>query len=143
MPKINFEFGRKKTTVKDYVILTIVLNIIVTALAKLLRTDEKKVFALLDEWQRNHWPNWLNGLVDRNKVNDYFINTPELLDARVDRDVDAAIADYESEVGTQDDIEIGTGTFFEEEPDGSKAQDLLGGEIGITADWRDQNRSGI
>ena len=46
MPKVNFEFGRKKTTVKDYVILTIVLNIIVTALAKLLRTDEKKVFSM-------------------------------------------------------------------------------------------------
>ena len=137
MPKVNFEYGRKKTTLKDYVILTIVLNLFVGILSKLLRTEESKIYALIDEFQRNHWPKWLNGLIDRNKLNDYFINTPELLDARVDRDVDSAISDYESEVGTQDDIKIGEGTFYEAESDGSKAQDLLGGEMGIKGDWID------
>ena len=81
--------------------------------------------------------------MDKNKINDYFINTPELLDARVDRDVDSALSAYEAEAGTQEDIVIGQGTFYEEESDGSNAQDLLGGEMGISADWRDQNRSGI
>ena len=95
MPKVNFEYGRKKTTLKDYVILTIVLNLLVGVLAKVLRTEESKLYALIDEFEKNHWPKWLNGLIDRNKLNDYFINTPELLDARVDRAVDNAISDYE------------------------------------------------
>ena len=137
MPKVNFQFGRKETSVKDYAIISIVLYLLAVIFSKLLRTTESEIYSLIDEFQRDHWPNWLNGLIDKNKLNDYFINTPELLDARVDRDVDNAISDYESEVGTQDDIKIGEGTFYEAEPDGSKAQDLLGGEMGIKGDWID------
>lgn len=113
-----------------------VLDRLVPHISKILKVEDDFIYALVDEFQRNHWPDWLDFWIDRRVLNDYFIHNPELLNARVDRDVDAALSDYEAEVGTQDDIEIGSGTFYEKEPDGSKAQDLLGGEMGITADWR-------
>lgn len=138
MPQVNFEFGKKKTSAVDYAVIGIVLEIIIETLAKVLRCDRSRVIALIDEFQRNHWPSWkwLEKFITRDQLNDYIIGTSEFLDNRVERDVDSAIIDYENEVGTQEDIEIGSGTFFEEAPDGSEAQSLLGGEMGITADWR-------
>ena len=137
MPKVNFQFGRKETSVKDYAIISIVLYLLAVIFSKLLRTTESEIYSLIDDFQRNHWPNWLNGLIDKNKLNDYFINTPELLDARIQRDVQRALSSYEQSVGTQENITIGEGAFFEAEPDGSNAQILLGGEIGIKGDWTD------
>ena len=138
MPQINFEAGKKKTSAMDYAVIGVVLEIIIETLAKVLRCDRSRVIALIDEFQRNHWPDWkwLSRFITRDQLNDYIIGTPEFLDNRVERDLDSAIITYEEQVGTQEDIEIGAGTFFEEEPDDSTAQSLLGGEMGITADWR-------
>jgi hypothetical protein len=70
------------------------------------------------------------------QINKKIIETPELLDYKVKRDVDMAISDYNKEVkklGLEppDNKPI----YSEKPPDGSSAQDLLGGEMRLRAPW--------
>jgi hypothetical protein len=72
------------------------------------------------------------GLID-DTINDYVINTPELLNQRVESEVDKAIEEYKK----IEQPEEKTSIYYEEEKDGSKAQDLLGGAMGIKGAWVD------
>jgi hypothetical protein len=150
--KFNFSFGKKRRTVFEWAKIAIVLESFVEFLSRWLKIDKKKLWDLVDEIQRELLK---RGWID-DTVNDYVINTPELLDQRVERDVDNAIKEYENmeepepvnmknEVilkeiekdkytETQKKI-VKDAIYYEKEPDGSKAQDLLGGEVGIRAPW--------
>jgi hypothetical protein len=154
--KFNFSFGKKKRGVIEWVKISIVLEGIVEFLSNWLKLDKKKLWELIDEIQRELLK---RGWID-DTVNDYVINTPELLDQRVKRDVDKAIEEYEkleepepvnmkNEVilkeiekdkytETQKKI-VKDAVYYEKEPDGSSAQDLLGGEMGIRASWYNEN----
>jgi hypothetical protein len=68
-------------------------------------------------------------------LNDIIINTPQLLDRRVHRDVDKAIKDYEDLTGDDGSVRIKEPKLVERPPDGSKAQELLGGEMRLCAPW--------
>ncbi len=150
--KFNFSFGKKKRGVIEWAKISIILESLVSILSKSLKIDKKKLWDIIDEIQR-----WLykKGWID-NTVNEYIIKTPELLDQRVIRDVDKAIKEYEK-LEEQDpvymknevilkEIEkdkytesqkkiVKDAIYYEKEPDGSVAQDLLGGELGIKSSW--------
>jgi len=129
--KFNFSFGKKKKGIIEWAKISIVLEGIIEILSSVLKIDRKKLWDIVDEIQRELLK---RGWID-DTVNDYVINTPELLDQRVERDIDKAIEEYENleEEPTKDFI------YYEKEPDGSKAQELLGGEIGIRGAWEDKN----
>ena len=125
--KFDFSFGKKKKGIIEWAKISVVLEGIIEILSSVLKIDKKKLWDLVDEIQRELLK---RGLID-DIVNDYVINTPELLDQRVERDVDKAIEEYkkQEEEPKKDFI------YYEKEPDGSKAQELLGGEFGIKASW--------
>ena len=89
--KLNFTFGKKKTSIKDYAIIGMVLFLLVGFLSNKFGISEKDVWKLIDIIQKELVK---RGLID-GKINDFIINTPELLDQRVERDVDSAIRAYE------------------------------------------------
>jgi DNA-binding protein Fis len=150
--KFNFSFGKKRRGVIEWVKISILLEGIIEFLSNKFGIDKKKLWDIVDEIQRELLK---RGWID-DTVNDYVINTPELLDQRVERDVDKAIEDYKKLEGpepvnmknevilkeienpkyteTQKKI-VKDAVYYEKEPDGSKAQDLLGGEMGIKASW--------
>lgn len=150
--KFNFSFGKKKRGVIEWAKISIVLEGIVEFLSNWLKLDKKKLWELVDEIQRELLK---RGWID-DTINDYVINTPELLDQRVVRDVDNAIKEYEKleepepinmkneiilkeiekdKYSDTQKIIVKQAEYYEKEPDGSKAQDLLGGEMGIRAAW--------
>jgi hypothetical protein len=125
--KFDFSFGKKKKGIIEWAKISVLLEGITEILSSVLKIDKKKLWDVVDEIQRELLK---RGLID-DTVNDYVINTPELLDQRVERDVDKAIEDYKKleEEPKKDFI------YYEKEPDGSKAQELLGGEMGIKSSW--------
>ena len=150
--KFNFSFGKKRRGVIEWAKISILLEGIIEFLSNKFGIDKKKLWDIVDEIQRELLK---RGWID-DTVNDYVINTPELLDQRVERDADKAIEEYKkleeqepvnmkNEVilkeiekpkytETQKKI-VKDAVYYEKEPDGSKAQDLLGGEIGIKGIW--------
>lgn len=84
------------------------------------------------KWVRN------NPVTDEIKyqINKKIIETPELLDYKVKRDVDMAISDYNKEVKKMGLDPSDNKPIYSEKPsDGSSAQDLLGGEMRLRAPW--------
>jgi hypothetical protein len=84
------------------------------------------------KWVRN------NPVTDEIKyqINKKIIETPELLDYKVKRDVDMAISDYNNEVKKMElEPPNNKPIYSEKPPDGSTAQDLLGGEMRLRAPW--------
>jgi hypothetical protein len=88
--KFDFNFGKKKTSIKDYAIIGMVLFLLVGFLSSKFGISERDAWKLIDIIQKELVK---RGLID-SKINDFIINTPELLDQRVERDVDYAIGEY-------------------------------------------------
>lgn len=150
--KFDFSFGKKRRGVIEWAKISILLEGIIEFLSNKFGIDKKKLWDIVDEIQRELLK---RGWID-DTINDYVINTPELLDQRVERDVDKAIEEYEkleepepvnmkNEVilkeiekpkytETQKKI-VKDAVYYEKKPDRSKAQELLGGEIGIKGIW--------
>lgn len=150
--KFNFSFGKKRRSIIEWAKISIILEGVIEFLSNKFGIDKKKLWDIVDEIQRELLK---RGWID-DTINDYVINTPELLDQRVERDVDKAIEEYKklekpepvnmkNEVilkeiekdkysETQKKI-VKDAVYYENPPDGSKAQELLGGEMGIRAPW--------
>jgi hypothetical protein len=89
--KFNFHFGKKIKSAKDYAFIGIVLFSLVAFLSSIFKIDEKNIWILIDLIQKELTK---RKIID-DSINDYIIKTPELLDHRVKREVDSAIAEYE------------------------------------------------
>ena len=123
----NFNFGKKKPDIKQYAIIGIVLTSIIAALSQCTGLSENKLWDLLDEIQRKYFPQTM--------LNEFVIKDPDKLERRVKRDVDAAIAEYERLTGDTGEVKMITPRLVERPPDGSKAQELLGGEMRLCSPW--------
>ena len=88
--KFNFSFGKKRRGIIEWAKISIVLEGIIEFLSNKFGIDKKRLWDIVDEIQRELLK---RGWID-DTVNDYVINTPELLDQRVERDVDKAIEEY-------------------------------------------------
>ena len=128
--KLDFQFGKKETSMATWVKLTLAIKGGIPFLARLLRVKEQSLYTLLDEIVRKYFP--------QSVVNEFIIKDDELLSQRVDRDVDQAIADFTSSSTTNT---IEEPIYYEVKPDESDAQSLLGGEIGVTANWARNNQT--
>jgi hypothetical protein len=150
--KFNFNFGSKEKTIFDWVKISLILESILEFVSRTLKIPKDKLWPFIDEIQRELLR---RGWID-DTVNEYIIETPELLDQRVKRDVDNAIADYvkqepeeinmknetilaeiEKDKYTEEQKKtVKEAIFYEKPPDGSNAQNLLGGEMRIRASWK-------
>lgn len=96
-----------------------------------------KIFAACQELLNKKWVR-SNPVTDEIKyqINKKIIETPELLDYKVKRDVDMAISDYNKEVKKMGlELPDNKPIYSEKPSDGSTAQDLLGGEMRLRAPW--------
>lgn len=120
----KFSFGRKQTTVKQYAIIGLVLDLILT-LSELFGFDRKKTIRFIDQIVREH---------DLDRVNDFIIRDEEWLDVRVHYDIEDAIEAYQLTENLED-VSISETHITQQESDGSEAQNLLGGEMRATYDF--------
>ena len=124
---INFNFGKKKRDKRELIKVSIIVSLIIAALSTFSGISEKRLWDLLDEFQRKYIPLGI--------LNELIIQDPEKTERRVTRDVDAAIDKYLTE--NPEDPIIPKPRFIQKEPDGSEAQKLLGGEMRLCAPWND------
>lgn len=146
---------KTKRTIFDWAKISLIIEAIIEFISRVLKIPKDKLWPLVDEIQRELYK---KGWID-NTLNEYIIKTPELLDQRVERDVDRAIENYEKleepdpvlmknenilkeiekdEYSEEQKKIVKDAVFYEKEPDGSVAQSLLGGEMGIRGHWVDK-----
>jgi len=125
--KFDFQFGKKKSSIFRYAVIGVVFTSLVTGVSQCTHIPEENIYDFIDEVQRKYFP--------QTDLNDIIINTPQLLDRRVHRDVDKAIKDYEDLTGDDGSVRISPSYFSEKAPDNSNAQKLLGGEMRICGSW--------
>ena len=125
--KFDFQFGKKKSSIFRYAIIGVVFTSLVTGVSQCTHIPEENIYDFIDEVQRKYFP--------QTDLNDIIINTPQLLDRRVHRDIDKAIKDYEDLTGDDGSVRISPSYFSEKAPDKSNAQKLLGGEMRICGSW--------
>ena len=124
-----FKFGKQKPDIKQYAIVGLVLSSTIGLLSQCTGIKHDSIWDLLDEVQRRYFPQTI--------LNDFVIKDPEKLDRRINRDVDAAIAEYERLTGDDGKVRIPSPRYSEKPPDGSYAQSVLGGEMRLCAPWVD------
>lgn len=152
--KFEFSFGKKKKTIIQWAVISVALTSIVAGIHRCTGISEKNIWNLIDEIQREANKRNIPGAED---LNDYILNTPELLNQRVRRDVDNAIQDYERwerenyvpRMQNKDILKeirkpkyteaqrrvVEDAVYYECKPNGSRAQELLGGAQGIHSAW--------
>jgi len=128
-----FKFGKQKPDIKQYAIIGIVLSSMIAVLSQCTGISENGLWDLLDEVQRRYLPGTI--------LNEFVIKDPEKLDRRINRDVDAAIAEYERLTGDDGKVRIPKPRYSEKPPDSSvcytKECQSLGGEMRLCAPWVD------
>jgi hypothetical protein len=151
-----FSLMKTKRTIIDWAKIALIIEAIIEFISRVFKIPKDKLWPLVDEIQRELYK---RGWID-DTLNEYIIKTPELLDQRIKRDVDRAIENYEKleepdpvnmvnetilkEIEKDEYSEtqkkiVKDAVFYEEAPDGSNAQSLLGGEMGIRAKWVDKD----
>jgi len=78
----KFKFGNKKTN-KQLITVGIIISIIITALSQCSKISENALWDLLDEIQREFFPQTI--------INEVILKDPDKINRRVERDVDRAI----------------------------------------------------
>jgi hypothetical protein len=128
-----------KNKIIRFAIIGITLTTIVASVSKCTGIDEKHLYDLIDEIQRKYFPN--------TELNEYIIKDPKLLDNRVKRDVDKAIAEYERLTGDDGRVRIPSPRYSENPIDNSVCYTdeckALGGEIRLCAPWVDNCPSDV
>lgn len=113
-----------------WVKLTLAIKMGIPFLARLLHVKESSLYNFFDEIVRKYFP--------KSVVNEFIIKDDELLSLRVDKDLRKAEEDYISSTST--DI-MYPPELIEQGPDGSRAQDLLGGELRLKNNFTESNGS--
>jgi siderophore synthetase component len=128
-----------KSKVIRFAVIGVVLTTLVATVSKCSGIDEKHLYDLIDEIQRKYFPN--------TELNEYIIKDPKLLDNRVKRDVDKAIAEYERLTGDDGRVRIPSPRYSENPIDNSVCYTdeckALGGEIRLCAPWVDNCSSDV
>lgn len=127
--KLNFSFGHKKPDKKQIIIVSIVCSILISTLSQCTGTSENNLWDLLDEIQRNYFP--------QTALNEVIRQDPNKIGRRVERDVNNAIHQVTPEYDQiiEESNKKYKPKYIEKESDSSEAQKLLGGEMRICAPW--------
>ena len=115
----RFHFGKKRISTARFFIVGVVLGIIADLLHKYLKVPSEQIWDLIDEIGRQFKIEDINNLV---------LAHSQLLERRIERDVDGAIEDYLEETKEPPVVPI-----FTEEKEGETE---LGGEMRLTAPWK-------
>ena len=121
IPEFEYRFhaGKKTPSTVRFVIVGIVLGILADILAKYLKVPQQNIWDLIDEIGRTFKIEDINNLV---------LAHSQLLERRIERDIDGAIEDYLEETKEPPVVPI-----FTEEKEGETE---LGGEMRLTAPWK-------
>lgn len=129
--KFDFQFGKKKSTIFRYAAIGVIFTSIVAGVSQCTHIPEESIYDFVDEVQRKYFP--------QTDLNDIIINTPQLLDRRVHRDVDKAIKDYEDLTGDDGSVIIRAPKLVERPIDKTECYTdeckSLGGEIRLCSPW--------
>jgi len=87
--QFKFHFGVKKITSKEMYITALLCKVGVDILSHFSKLSPEDVWALIDEFAREH---------NIRRINELILSTPELLSNRIERDVDKAIENYKNVV---------------------------------------------
>ena len=79
----NFNFGNKKPDKKQLIIVGIILSTFITVLSQCSKISENELWDLLDEIQREFFPQTI--------INEVILKDPNKIDRRVKRDVSKAV----------------------------------------------------
>ncbi len=85
----KFKFGNKKPDKNQLIIVGVILSTIITALSQCSKIPENALWDLLDEIQREFFPQTI--------INEVILKDPDKINRRVERDVDRAIRDVTPE----------------------------------------------
>ena len=129
----NFNFGKKRPDKKQLIIISAILSGIVATLSQCTGASPERLWDLLDEVQRTFFPQTI--------INDVLLQDPGVVDRRVKRDVDRAIAEYERLTRDSDPPRVPLPRLIEKAPDEalcySEDCKKLGGEMRLCAPWVD------
>jgi hypothetical protein len=129
----NFNFGKKKPDKKQIILISVVLSGIVATLSQCTGASSERLWDLLDEVQRRFFPQTI--------INDVLLQDPGVVDRRVKRDVDKAIAEYERLTRDSEPPRVPLPRLIERAPDTSKCYTeeckKLGGEMRLCSPWVD------
>jgi hypothetical protein len=87
--QFNFQFGKKKSSKKQLIIVGVVVSTIIVTLSQCTGISENGLWNLLDEIQRKYFPQGV--------LNEIILQDPDKVNRRVVRDVDNAIKDVTKE----------------------------------------------
>lgn len=117
--EVKFHFGVRTIKKRDLYLTALVLNLGVDLVHKFLKVEPLRVWEIIDEVGQHYKIRIINELI---------LRVPQLLSARINRDLDKAIEDYNDVL----EFEDGTDAIFTEKPDGETP---LGGEMRLRAPW--------
>ena len=127
----NFNFGKKKPDKKQIILISVILSGIVATLSQCSGVPSERLWDLLDEVQRSLFPQTI--------INDVLLQDPGVVDRRVERDVDRAIAEYERLTKDSEPPRVPLPRLIEKSLDTSKCYTeeckKLGGEMRLCAPW--------
>jgi hypothetical protein len=128
--KLNFHFGKKKSTATKLIIVGITLSTIITTLSQCTGVKKEHIWDLVDEVQRK---------LPSNIVGDIILHDPQKIERRVIRDIDKAIVDYERLTGDDGSVRMLPPRYSElpvnERVCYTRECKSLGGEMRLTAPW--------
>lgn len=119
--EVKFHFGVKKIKKRDIFIAALVLNLLVQLLTRFARLKPLQLWALIDEIGRHF---------NIRLINELILQSPELLDARIERDVTNAIEEYKDVVDWEP-VVVEEPTWTDQE----EGETPLGGELGYSYDF--------
>ena len=119
--EIKFHFGAKKIKQKDVYIAALFINLAVNLLSRFTKLTPIQLWAFVDEIGRQFQIRLINEII---------LQSPELLEARIDREVTGAIEDYKDVVDWEP-VMVEEPTWTDQE----EGETPLGGELGFSYDF--------
>ena len=120
--QINFQFGLDEPSQKPNMLLAAVLNLVVDRISAIFKIDRVRLWRIIDDFSRD---------LNIAPIQRIILNSPELIDARIEAEVDSAIEEYQK---TQPDLPVLSPIFSETK----EGETLLGGEMRSTWKFMDK-----
>ena len=117
---VEFHFGVRPISQFDLYVTALFLSLAVRLIGRFTKTSPADLWAIIDEIGQHYHIRLINELI---------LRVPELLSARIDRDVSKAIEEYKDMVEWEEPEIV---PVFTEEKEGETP---LGGEMRLRAPW--------
>ena len=119
--EVKFHFGVRKIKKRNIFITALILNLVVDLINRVSKIEPVQMWAIIGEIGRDF---------NINLINELILQSPELIEQRIERDVDDAVQDYESMVEWEP-VYLDEPTWTDQE----EGETPLGGELGFSYDF--------